>query len=149
MTPNRRDRREVTMSNSNQPSTAEPLAGFARQSTVLLTTFRRDGTGVGTAVSLAVDGAHGYFRTWDTAGKAKRLHNNPAVTVAPSTIRGRARGPAVPGTALLLSGAQARRAARLLAGRHRLLQGFLVPLAHRLLRYRTLHYELTLAAGEP
>jgi uncharacterized protein len=33
-------------------------------------------------------------------------------------------------------------AARALSRRHRVLQAVLVPLAHRLLRYRTLHYEL-------
>ena len=34
-------------------------------------------------------------------------------------------------------------AARALKRRHRVLQGILVPLAHRLRGYRTLHYELT------
>jgi hypothetical protein len=33
-------------------------------------------------------------------------------------------------------------AARALARRHRILQAILVPAAHRLMRYRTLHYEL-------
>jgi uncharacterized protein len=33
-------------------------------------------------------------------------------------------------------------AARALARRHRVLQAILVPAAHRLMRYRTLHYEL-------
>jgi hypothetical protein len=42
----------------------------------------------------------------------------------------------------LLDGEQARLAAQALARRHRVLQGLLVPLAHRLRRYRTMHYEL-------
>jgi hypothetical protein len=37
---------------------------------------------------------------------------------------------------------EARVAARALARRHRALQGVLVPLTHRLMRYRTMHYEL-------
>jgi hypothetical protein len=37
---------------------------------------------------------------------------------------------------------QARVAARALASRHRILQAILVPAAHRLMRYRTLRYEL-------
>jgi hypothetical protein len=43
----------------------------------------------------------------------------------------------------LLDGEQARVAARALARRHRILQAVLVPTAHRLMRYRTMHYELT------
>jgi hypothetical protein len=42
----------------------------------------------------------------------------------------------------LLKGEQARAAAQALARHHRVLQGLLVPLAHRLLRYQTVHYEL-------
>jgi len=37
---------------------------------------------------------------------------------------------------------QARVAARALVRRHRVLQAILVPTAHGLLRYRTMHYEL-------
>ena len=44
--------------------------------------------------------------------------------------------------ATLLDGEQARVAARALGRRHRILQAILVPAAHRLMRYRTLHYEL-------
>lgn len=43
---------------------------------------------------------------------------------------------------ILLDGEQARVAARVLARRHRILQAILVPAAHRLMRYRTMHYEL-------
>ena len=57
-------------------------------------------------------------------------------------MRGRPTGPAIQASASLLKGTQARVAARALARRHRVLQAILVPLAHRLMRYRTLHYEL-------
>jgi uncharacterized protein len=110
--------------------------------TVLLTSYKRDGTPVATPVSLAFDGDRAFFRTWDGAWKTRRLRNNPHVEVAPSTFRGKARGPAVPSRATLLAGTDADVAARALARRHRLLQGIAVPLAHRLMRYRTMHYEL-------
>jgi hypothetical protein len=44
--------------------------------------------------------------------------------------------------ARLLSGDDARQARRALARTHPVLQGVLVPLAHRLMRYETMHYEL-------
>jgi hypothetical protein len=43
----------------------------------------------------------------------------------------------------LLSGDEARHASRALARKYRIIQGVLVPLAHRLARQKTLHYELT------
>jgi len=111
--------------------------------TILLTTYKRDGTPVGTPVSIAFDGDRAFFRSYDKAWKTRRLRNNPQVELAPATLRGRTTGPPVQGRATLLAGEQAHVAARALARRHRVLQGVLVPLAHRLRGYRTLHYELT------
>ena len=70
------------------------LAPISNAKTILLTTYKRDGTLVATPVSVAFDG----------------------------------------GRACL--------AARALGRRHRILQAILVPAAHRMMRYRTLHYEL-------
>ena len=109
---------------------------------VLLTTYRRDGTAVGTAVNLAVEEDRAYFRTYATAGKVKRLARRPAGTVAPCTARGRPTGEAVAGTARLLEGDQVTVARHALANRHPVFQRFVVPTAHRLARYRTLHYEV-------
>ena len=119
------------------------LDNLRQTKTVLLTTYKRDGTPVATPVSIAFDGDRAFFRTWHKAGKAKRLRNNPTVEVAPSTFGGKDSGPAIRAEAHLLSGADARRAAKVLATRHRVLQAVLVPLLHRLMRYRTMHYELT------
>jgi uncharacterized protein len=116
---------------------------FVQRRTALLTTYKRDGTAVSTPVTIAVDGDHAYVRTWDSAWKAKRMRNNPAVRVAPSTVRGRATGPATAARSRLLDGDENRRVARAIARRQPLLQGVLVPLFHKLMRYRTLHYELT------
>jgi PPOX class probable F420-dependent enzyme len=110
--------------------------------TVLLTTYRRDGTPVDTPVSIAFAGDRAFFRTWHSAYKTARLRNDPRVKVAPATLRGHPTGPAIRARARLLENGDARLAARVLAGRHRVLQAVLVPVAHRLLRYRTMHYEL-------
>jgi PPOX class probable F420-dependent enzyme len=116
---------------------------FAQRRTALMTTYKRDGTAVATPVTIAVDGDRAYVRTWDSAWKAKRMRNNPAVLVAPSTVRGRATGPSIGARSRLLDGEEARHAARAIARRQPILQGLLVPLTHKLMRYRTLHYELT------
>ncbi|MGH3155277.1 MAG: PPOX class F420-dependent oxidoreductase [Streptosporangiaceae bacterium] len=118
------------------------LTAVKNTKTILLTTYKRDGTAVGTPVSIAFDGDRAFFRSYHKAWKTKRLRNNPEVQVAPSTLRGRPTGSAIHARAVLLDGAQARLAAKALARRHRLLQGILVPLAHRLMRYQTMHYEL-------
>jgi PPOX class probable F420-dependent enzyme len=121
------------------------LARFVRQKTVLVTTYRRNGRPVSTPVSLAVDGDHAYLRTFEKAGKTRRIHNNPRVDIAPCTARGRPTGPAIHATAWRLEGAEARRAARLLRHKQPLLHGVLVPLTHRLGRAKTgktVHFKL-------
>jgi len=123
------------------------LAQVKNTKTVLLTTCKRDGTAVGTPVSIAFDGDRAFFRSYDKAWKTRRLRHDPRAQVAPSTLRGRPTGPAIQARATLLEGEQARVAARALARRHRVLQAILVPTAHRLMRYRTLHYELRLDPG--
>jgi PPOX class probable F420-dependent enzyme len=120
---------------------------FGKRRTALLTTYKRDGTPVATPVTIALDGDRAYVRTWDRAWKARRMRNNPSVLVAPSTMRGRVRGEAIAARSRLLDGDEARRAARAIAHRQPILQGVLVPLYHRLMRYRTLHYELTTLEG--
>jgi PPOX class probable F420-dependent enzyme len=119
------------------------LESLTNQKTVLLTTYKRDGTPVGTAVNLAVEGDVGYFRTWETSWKARRLRNNPEVEIAPSTQSGKPTGPALRGRTRLLDGDEARHAARLIARKHPVLQRITVPVFHRLTRKRTMHYEVT------
>ncbi|HXT90969.1 MAG TPA: PPOX class F420-dependent oxidoreductase [Trebonia sp.] len=118
------------------------LAPLKNSRTILLTTYKRDETGVCTPVSVAFDGDRAFFRSYDKAWKTKRLRRNPHAQAAPSTLRGEPTGPAIPVYATLLEGDQARVAARALARRHRVLQAVLVPAVHRLMRYRTTHYEL-------
>jgi PPOX class probable F420-dependent enzyme len=124
---------------------APQLAPFVRQKTVLLTTYRRDGTPRATPVSIAVDGDHAYIRSYETAFKTKRLSHNPAAEVAPSSMRGKPTGPAITARLRRLDGQEYRRARRLLARKYPLLHGVLVPLLHRIMRAktgRTVHFEL-------
>ena len=88
------------------PSRRGPFARFVGQWAVRLTTYRRDGTPVGTAVNLAVAGDKAYFRTYEETWKFKRLARNHEVEVAPSTIRGEATGPSMHAEARALEGAE-------------------------------------------
>ncbi|HEX7928897.1 MAG TPA: PPOX class F420-dependent oxidoreductase [bacterium] len=54
-----------------------------------LTTFRKDGRAVGTAVWMAPLGGKLYLYTSATAGKTKRIRTTSKVRVAPSDYRGK------------------------------------------------------------
>jgi PPOX class probable F420-dependent enzyme len=121
-------------------------APLNHQKTVAVTTYRRDGTPVATPVSVAVDGRRAYMRSFENAGKSRRLRRNPSIALAPSTRTGTPTGPAIEATARRLTGIEDRHAGRLLARKHPLLHGVLVPLTHRLARPKyghTVHFELT------
>jgi PPOX class probable F420-dependent enzyme len=82
----------------------------------LLTTFRRNGQGVGTPVGLKLAGGKAYFTTWSTTGKVKRLARNPKVTLAPFAKRRRkVIGSTVEGTARRLETAEAEQLSTLFA----------------------------------
>jgi uncharacterized protein len=119
---------------------------FTHQWAVLLTSYRRDGTPVGTPVSLAVDGERAFVRSPGSGWKVKRIRRNPRVAIAPCTMRGRPTGPSVPALAKPLDGKEAEDAARALRRKHPYLQGMFVPLAHRLMRCGTAYFELRLTA---
>jgi uncharacterized protein len=121
----------------------EYFAPLARARYVQLTTFRRAGTPVATAVHIVVDGDTAYFRTWNTAGKAKRLRHTSAVRVAAATRRGRPLGPAIAAQAHLLQGDESEQAARMLARKYPILHGHLIPWVHRRRGWTTQQYQLT------
>lgn len=131
----------------NENLTHREAAALRSAKTIVLTSYKRDGTPVPTPVSLAANGDRLFFRSHDHAWKTKRIRNNPTVKAAPSTLRGRPTGESVGAHAVRLEGEEATTAARALARRHRVLQGVLVPVVHRLARYRTIHYELRLDSG--
>jgi len=129
-------------SESNRGAAAV-LGPFVRQHTVLLTTYRRNGTPVGTPVHIAVEGDCAFVRTWDETWKLKRIRHTPEVEVAPSTLRGVPTGPAIHARARILDGDEAVAAGWALARKYPVMHGVLVPLVHRLRGNTTMHVELT------
>jgi uncharacterized protein len=117
----------------------EPLR---RATYMRLTTFRRSGQAVHTPVHVVTDGPQAYFRTWDVSGKAKRLRHTASVEVAPSTFRGRPTGLVLQAQAHLLAGTESEHAARLIARRHPVLHGRLIPWVHRRRGWVTQQYRL-------
>jgi PPOX class probable F420-dependent enzyme len=118
------------------------LAPFVDQKTVVLTSFRRNGTGVPTAVNIAVDGDRAFAKTFAASGKYKRIRHNPKVTVAASDFKGKPTGPAVPMTAHFVAGAEYDLARKLIEGKHPIFQGLFVRLAHKLRKDTTVFMEL-------
>jgi len=122
-----------------------PFQRFAEQRTILLTTHKRDGTSVGTPVHIAVDGDVAYVRTFAPSGKLKRMRRDPAVEIAPSTFRGKVRGPELAARARILDGAEAAPAIAAISAKYPLLHGHLIPWMHRHTGRTTTHVELTAA----
>lgn len=80
-----------------------PLARLAAEKYLLVTTYRKDGRAVPTAVWAIRDGdALGIWTVADS-GKVKRIRNNPEVLVGPCDFRGNPTGDQVPATAEILS----------------------------------------------
>jgi PPOX class probable F420-dependent enzyme len=68
-------------------------AAIHNQKYISLTTFRKTGKAVPTPVWFGEHDGKLYVMTASRLGKAKRIGNNPKVTVAPCTIRGKVTGP--------------------------------------------------------
>jgi len=78
-----------------------PLA-IRGQKYISLATFRKTGEKVATPVWFGEEGDKLYVVTRSDLGKTKRIRNNPQVTVAPCTIRGKVTGPEVAALARIL-----------------------------------------------
>jgi PPOX class probable F420-dependent enzyme len=128
------------MATSGAPG--RPFERFRDVFAARLVTYRRDGRPVGTAVNVAVEGDHAYFRTFEESGKFKRLRRTSEVELAPSDPLGRPTGGAIRARARLLEGPESEHAAHLIDRKHRLFQGVLVHLGHRLRGYTTRQFEL-------
>jgi hypothetical protein len=88
----------------------EQIAG---QKYVWLKTFRKSGVGVATPVWFGEEGDKLYVMTRSDMGKTKRIRNNPKVSVAACTIRGKVTGAEYAAAARILPAeeqAQARQA---------------------------------------
>lgn len=90
------------------------FSNFKNHQFMNLTTFRKSGAAVSTPVWFAQDGNRLVMTTSATAGKARRIRNNPRVELAPSDMRGKLLGDAVPAQARILQGDEAKAAEKLL-----------------------------------
>jgi PPOX class probable F420-dependent enzyme len=69
----------------------------------LMVTFRRTGEAVPSPVWFGLDDeGRAFVRTMHDAGKVKRIRNDPRALIAPSTLRGKPKGPALAGKARVL-----------------------------------------------
>ncbi|NGP08713.1 PPOX class F420-dependent oxidoreductase [Rhodococcus sp. 14C212] len=91
------------------------FADLAAAKYVLLTTFRKDGTPVPTAVWAAADADRLLVWTVTDSYKVKRLRRDPRITLAVCDVRGNPRSAAVPGTATVLDAAGTERARAVIA----------------------------------
>lgn len=102
------------MSQKTTSTTREYLTTPGKGHTTLLTSFRRNGIGVGTPVGTIASNGKLYFMTPAHTWKVKRLAYNPRVTLAPGNRRGDALGPAIEGTVRRLEAEEAKRVRNLL-----------------------------------
>lgn len=102
------------------------FADLAAASYVLLTTFRKDGSPVGTAVWAAPDGDRLLVWTVADAYKVRRLRRNPQLTLAICDARGNPKSAAVPGTGVVLDDAQSAHARSVIARKYGLMGRIIV-----------------------
>ncbi|HEY4020223.1 MAG TPA: PPOX class F420-dependent oxidoreductase [Pseudonocardiaceae bacterium] len=114
----------------------EQLDQLAASKYVLLTTFRKDGRAVPTALWFARDGADLVVWTPTTSGKVKRIRRDGAVTIAACDVRGNPRGEAINAHARLLDAAGTERVRSLIIKRYGLF-GWLTVQGSRLRRGAT------------
>jgi len=137
-------------------NTTATLEALADQKTVILTSYRRDGTPVDTPVNFAFEDGRAFIRTYEKAFKTKRLRRHPEADLwrasngsAPAIVAlarpkaARRVGEPVHVRATELSGDDSRRAAAALARKYPLLHGLLIPRGHRLGGTQTVNLELT------
>ena len=118
---------------------AQEFAALQEEKYASLTPYRRSGEPVGSPMWVVLEDGRAYVGTAEHRPKAKRLHNDPRVTLAPCTCDGTVTGPAVGGRARVLEAAAARRR---FARKYGVLWR-LVELTNRLGRHRQLFYEVT------
>lgn len=122
------------MAEASRPPVRDVFANVASRSRfVSLATYRRSGVRVATPLWFARSGHGLYVVTHATAGKVKRIRNNPAVGVAPCRSQGKVTGAEIRGRARLLDDPESRLAAKAISRRY-----FHIPagLIERLMRRR-------------
>jgi hypothetical protein len=101
-----------------QGETDNPFAYLSPNEFVLLTTFRKSGVGVPTAMWFAHEQGKLYMVTGRTTGKIKRIRNNGRVLLAPCDLMGNMFGPQIEAFAYELPVAQYVHANALLAKKY-------------------------------
>jgi PPOX class probable F420-dependent enzyme len=96
----RQPNRDTAAYNLKMPATIP--SDIRSQKYISLATFRKNGAKIATPVWFGEDGNKLYVMTISTMGKVKRVRNNPQVTVAPCTFRGKVTGLEVGATARIL-----------------------------------------------
>jgi PPOX class probable F420-dependent enzyme len=122
---------------------ADVMQTLEHQWAVLLTTYRRDGTGVPTAIHLAVDGDHGYFGTASDAAKVKRIRRDPNGQVAACSAGGKRTGRLFSCRLRVLEGEEAARAEHAIKRKYPIVQGVLISLVKALKRDHGVYVEVT------
>lgn len=101
-----------------QEKRGDPFAYLYPYEFVLLTTFRKNGTGVPTAMWFAHEQGRLYMVTGHNSGKIKRIHNDGRVLLAPCDMMGHVLGPQIEAFAHELPLEQHAHANALLAGKY-------------------------------
>ena len=96
------------------------IPGRQRPNYLSLTTFRRDDTGVATAVWFVTEAGRILVDTDADSHKVRRIRRNPSVTVAECTASGRLRSSPVPARAQIHPHHQVPSARQLMARKYRL-----------------------------
>jgi len=96
----------------------DPFAYLYPYEFVLLTTFRKSGIGVPTAMWFAHEHSKLYMVTGRTTGKIKRIRNNGYVLLTPCDLMGRVLGPQIDAYAHELPAVQHAHADALLASKY-------------------------------
>jgi PPOX class probable F420-dependent enzyme len=94
------------------------LAQLAAERYLSLETYRRTGQAVPTPVWFVVHGETIYVYTLASAGKVKRIRNNPRVRIAPCEARGTLKGLWIDATARIVDEGEAAQAHELLVAKY-------------------------------
>ena len=112
----------------------QPLSGPGKY--MSLTTYRRDGSAVSTAVWFVEDDGRLFVVTPAESYKARRLRRNPLAMVAPSTARGKPKADAIPAQVEFLPPDEYARVDRLIAERYPVRRVLIMPIYRLVMKLR-------------
>jgi PPOX class probable F420-dependent enzyme len=117
-----------------EPGPRQPLSVPGKY--LSLTTYRRDGTPVSTAVWFAEEDGRLVVITPAESYKARRLRRNAAAMVAPSTARGTPTGDAIPAHVEFLPPDEYAHVDRLMAEKYRIRRVLIMPIYRLVMKLR-------------